>query len=262
MNETELPLQHDPNDPDDGRPLALPAAATLTPSQLLLACLGVLGGAWLLGWGWLGAIACALLLLLSLQRVAPDARLWLARLLVPAARERVLAWVALAVSVVAGLHYLGVYRAVSAWLERVRWDEFGSWADWVGALGQVAIAVLAVYVAWRQYVISRDLTIQQNRITQQQTIDAYFQGVSDLALSEEGLLEDWPQERAFAEGRTAAILNIASTRRGRRKLCAFCRSRVCCRPCSETGISDGRFWTGAAVTPKIAIAACGSSTSA
>ena len=70
-----------------------------------------------------------------------------------------------------------------------------------------AIAILAVYVAWSQYVISKDLTIQQNRITQQQTIDAYFQGISDLALDEEGLLEDWPQERAIAEGRTAAILS-------------------------------------------------------
>jgi hypothetical protein len=54
------------------------------------------------------------------------------------------------------------------------------------------IAVLAVYVAWEQYVISKDLTIQQNRITQQQTIDSYFQGISDLALDEEGFLEDLP----------------------------------------------------------------------
>lgn len=76
------------------------------------------------------------------------------------------------------------------------------------------IAILAVYIAWRQYVISKDLTIQQNLltaqqnlITQQQTIDSYFQGISDLVLDEEGLLEDWPQERAIAEGRTAAILS-------------------------------------------------------
>jgi uncharacterized protein YjbI with pentapeptide repeats len=62
-------------------------------------------------------------------------------------------------------------------------------------------------VAWQQYVISKDLTIQQNRITQQQTIDAYFQGISDLALDEEGFLEDWPQERAIADGRTASILS-------------------------------------------------------
>jgi uncharacterized protein YjbI with pentapeptide repeats len=51
------------------------------------------------------------------------------------------------------------------------------------------------------------LTVQQNIITQQQTIDSYFQGISDLVLDEEGLLEDWPQERAIAEGRTAAIFS-------------------------------------------------------
>ena len=84
--------------------------------------------------------------------------------------------------------------------------EAGSLAEWTGALGQIMIAVLAVYIAWRQYIISKDLTIQQNTITQQQTIDTYFQGICDLALDDEGLLEDWPQERAFCEGRTAAIL--------------------------------------------------------
>ena len=92
-------------------------------------------------------------------------------------------------------------------MNQFKYDEFGSWAEWVGALGQISIAILAVYVAWTQYVISKELTIQQNRITQQQTIDAYFQGISDLALDDEGLLEDWPQERAIAEGRTAAILS-------------------------------------------------------
>ncbi|MGB3239175.1 MAG: pentapeptide repeat-containing protein [Geitlerinemataceae cyanobacterium] len=90
---------------------------------------------------------------------------------------------------------------------KVSWDAVGALGEVIGALGQILIAVIAVYVAWQQYVISRDLTIQQNRITQQQTIDSYFQGVSDLALNDEGLLEDWPQERAIAEGRTAAILS-------------------------------------------------------
>jgi uncharacterized protein YjbI with pentapeptide repeats len=97
---------------------------------------------------------------------------------------------------------------------RINWEASGTLAEWFGALGQIFIAVIAVYVAWRQYVISKDLTIQQNLltvqqniITQQQTIDSYFQGVSDLVLDEEGLLEDWPQERAIAEGRTAAILS-------------------------------------------------------
>ncbi len=82
----------------------------------------------------------------------------------------------------------------------------GALAEGFGALGQILVALLAAYVAWRQYVISRDLTTQQNRITQQQTIDSYFQGIADLILDDEGLLEDWPPERAIAEGRTAAIL--------------------------------------------------------
>jgi uncharacterized protein YjbI with pentapeptide repeats len=88
----------------------------------------------------------------------------------------------------------------------VNWDAVGALAEAFGAIGQISVAFLALYVAWRQYVISKDLTTQQNRITQQQTIDAYFQGISDLILDDEGLLEDWPPERAIAEGRTAAIL--------------------------------------------------------
>jgi uncharacterized protein YjbI with pentapeptide repeats len=88
----------------------------------------------------------------------------------------------------------------------INWTAISALGETFGAIGQILVAFLALYVAWRQYVISKDLTSQQNRITQQQTIDAYFQGVSDLILDEDGLLEDWPPERAIAEGRTAAIL--------------------------------------------------------
>ncbi len=104
--------------------------------------------------------------------------------------------------------------ALTGWIDRLgrivrafNWEAVGALGEVIGAVGQILIAILAVYVAWRQYVISKDLTIQQNLITQQQTIDTYFQGISDLVLDEEGLLEDWPQERAIAEGRTAAILS-------------------------------------------------------
>ncbi|OAB56021.1 low-complexity protein [Phormidium willei BDU 130791] len=103
---------------------------------------------------------------------------------------------------------------------RINWDAVGALGEIVGALGQIAIAILAVYVAWQQYVISRDLTIQQNRITQQQTIDAYFQGISDLTINDEGLLEDWPQERAIADGRTAAILSSVDAT-GKAKILRF-----------------------------------------
>lgn len=129
------------------------------------------------------------------------------KLIQPQKREVFLAWLGWIVAIVSLCKLFGISNRINALLTAIKWDEFGSWAEWFGALGQISIAVIAVYVAWRQYVISRDLTIQQNRITQQQTIDTYFQGICELALGNDGFLEDWPQERAFAEGRTAAILN-------------------------------------------------------
>jgi uncharacterized protein YjbI with pentapeptide repeats len=101
----------------------------------------------------------------------------------------------------------GINRSIVAWALTLRWDILGALGDFLGALGQIFIAFLALFVAWRQYIISRDLTTQQNRITQQQTIDAFFQGISELVLDEEGMLEDWPQERIIAEARTAVILS-------------------------------------------------------
>jgi uncharacterized protein YjbI with pentapeptide repeats len=104
------------------------------------------------------------------------------------------------------LQLSGALDEVRRWTHTPNWDAIGALGDGLGALGQIFIAMIALWVAWRQYVIEKDLTTRQNIITQQQTIDTYFQGVSDLVIDEEGLLEDWPQERAIAEGRTAAIL--------------------------------------------------------
>ena len=109
---------------------------------------------------------------------------------------------------IVGLVYTsGISRPIARWGSGLRWDIISALGDFLGAIGQTFIAILAVYVAWRQYIISRDLTVQQNLITQQQTIDSYFQGISELVLDDEGLLEDWPQERIIAEARTAAILS-------------------------------------------------------
>jgi uncharacterized protein YjbI with pentapeptide repeats len=120
----------------------------------------------------------------------------------------------------------GLIRAIARWGSTLRWDAIGALGDFLGAFGQIFIAILALFVAWRQYIISRDLTAQQNRITQQQTIDAYFQGVSELVLDEEGLLEDWPQERIIAEARTAAILGSIDAS-GKAKVIRFLsRSRL------------------------------------
>ncbi|MFB2894084.1 pentapeptide repeat-containing protein [Aerosakkonemataceae cyanobacterium BLCC-F50] len=163
---------------------------------------------------WLGISGSIVALLLSIRVLWKPLNNWLNQFLPQ--QERIVLFVGVCcILAIAGLlNYLGVYRYIGAWFKTINWEASGALAEWSGALGQISIAVLAVYVAWQQYVISRDLTLEQNRltnqqnlITQQQTIDAYFQGVSDLALGEEGLLEDWPQERIFAEGRTAALLS-------------------------------------------------------
>ena len=97
------------------------------------------------------------------------------------------------------LEFSGILGLLNQWSEEVNWSA-------LSAIGQIAIALVALWVAWQQVRTSVQLTSQQNLITQQQTIDAYFQGISDLVLSDEGQLEDWPLERAIAAGRTAAIL--------------------------------------------------------
>ncbi len=156
---------------------------------------------------WIGWIGIGLTITFALPAILPLLRTWLDELLPPRRLRISLGFVGFVLAIALILDYIGLYTTIYDWLTQFKYDEFGSWADWIGAFGQIAIAIVAVYIAWRQYVISKDLTIQQNRITQQQTIDNYFQGITELALNEEGLLEDWPQERAIAEGRTAAILS-------------------------------------------------------
>ena len=179
----------------------------LSQSQLIIISVILMGlGLWF-RLPWLGIISAVAALLFSLGVVFNSVSGWVIKFLNPQERRTILAFIGFTAAIAGLFNYLGVYRKIGNWLTQFKYDEFGSWADWIGALGQISIAILAVYVAWAQYVISTDLTIQQNRITQQQTIDAYFQGISDLTLNEEGLLEDWPQERAIAEGRTASILS-------------------------------------------------------
>lgn len=175
---------------------------------------------------WLGASCAIVALVFAIRQTAPFIQDWVTFFLTPEERRALIGSVGLAISLLILGKYIGFYQRINQWLTQFKYDEFGSWAEWVGALGQISIAVLAVYVAWQQYVISKDLTIQQNRITQQQTIDTYFQGISDLVLGPDGLLEDWPQERAIAEGRTAAILSSVDAP-GKAKILRFLsRSRL------------------------------------
>jgi len=156
---------------------------------------------------WLSLAGASVALLVSLSTLWKPLRPFLDELLFNQALSILIASVGGFVALVGVLKLVGFDQLLAAWFVKANWDAIGALGEVFGALGQILIAILAVYIAWRQYVIEKDLTIQQNTITQQQTIDSYFQGISDLVLDEEGLLEDWPQERAIAEGRTAAILS-------------------------------------------------------
>ncbi|MBD2099847.1 pentapeptide repeat-containing protein [Leptolyngbya sp. FACHB-261] len=149
---------------------------------------------------WIGISSGSVALLLASRSLLPPLKnLWKSPTISPN-QERLLAVAVLLLAVLGLGTFTGLNARFGAWVDTVNWDAFG-------ALGQILIAILTLWVAWRQYVISKELTSQQNKITQQQTIDSYFQGISELVLDDEGQLEDWPQERAIAEGRTSAILS-------------------------------------------------------
>jgi uncharacterized protein YjbI with pentapeptide repeats len=198
------------------------AAAPLLLVGLIVAIVCIILGL-ALGSSWLGLglliFGTFIAFAFACQILAPYLETYFATILT-GSTPLVLAGTALFFGVIGGLKLIGVDRVIGSWYATANWDALGALGEVFGALGQIMIAVLAVYVAWRQYVISKDLTIQQNRITQQQTIDAYFQGVSELVLDDQGLLEDWPQERAIAEGRSAAILGSVDAM-GRAKVLRF-----------------------------------------
>lgn len=174
---------------------------------------------------WLTLIGALLTLALSWGLIWPTVRSLLAELS-PKQRSIIVALPAFAIGLYGLADALGINRSIKTWWLNLPWNILGSFGDFLGAIGQIFVALLALFVAWRQYIISRDLTLQQNRITQQQTIDAYFQGISELVLDDEGLLEDWPQERIIAEARTAAILTSIDAS-GKAKVIRFLsRSRL------------------------------------
>lgn len=189
---------------------------SVKPRALVIILLGIgitFGGIALNNW-IIGICGTLLTLVLSLVILIPWIKEVIKEWFSYQERTLLVAFFGILVSIFGLIKFGGIGSRLLIWGRKVNWDASGTLAEWFGALGQILIAIIAVYVAWRQYVISKDLTIQQNLltvqqniITQQQTIDSYFQGVSDLVLDEQGLLEDWPQERAIAEGRTAAIFS-------------------------------------------------------
>ncbi len=169
---------------------------------------------------WLGIPGAVVAFILSLRVLWPSLIQQVTNWVVSQRRSSIVAVVTALGAIAALIKLTGLNQQINTWISEINWDVFGALGEVFGAIGQILIAVLALYVTWRQYIISKDLTIQQNRITQQQTIDSYFQGIADLVLDDEGLLEDWPQERALAEGRTAAILGSVDAE-GKAKVLRF-----------------------------------------
>lgn len=197
-------LDLDPSDPANGA-LLLADPAVTSASAVTLVAVAVIGLGIFTGSFWLTLAGSLVATLVSLRLMWPFFQEVLGELS-PRQQSLLIAIPGVLVGLVGLMTITGINRAILLWGLGLRWDILGALGDFLGAIGQIFIAFLALFVAWRQYVISRDLTRQQNLITQQQTIDAFFQGISDLVLDDEGLLEDWPQERIIAEARTAAIL--------------------------------------------------------
>ncbi|MBW4583445.1 MAG: pentapeptide repeat-containing protein [Tildeniella nuda ZEHNDER 1965/U140] len=180
----------------------------LSATTIVLGATAIMVAGFVLNLSWLGLFGAAIALAASVSILwVPFLRPFLRELVSSQEAAVPIAFVGGFVAVVALLKLIGVDRWFSGLFAQANWDAIGALGEVFGAVGQILIALLAVYIAWRQYVIEKDLTTQQNLITQQQTIDSFFQGISDLVLDDDGLLEDWPQERAIAEGRTAAILS-------------------------------------------------------
>ncbi len=117
------------------------------------------------------------------------------------------------------------------------WEAVGALGQIIGAVGSIAIACLAVYIATRQWLdgkrISREqreLTEkiesnneatkqEQERIVRAQSLDSYFDGISTLLLRDEnGVLNE--MARNLTKGRTDAILKILKSEE-KRNLVAF-----------------------------------------
>jgi uncharacterized protein YjbI with pentapeptide repeats len=182
---------------------------------------------------WLAVVGCAIALSISIPITYRSIRQELTESFSPQLNVYVVASIALLCAVIYLMHLGGIFRDIISRSPRINWIAVGTVGLWSGALCQMLIAIFAVYVAWRQYVISRRLTVEQNRLTfqqniltQQQTIDNYFQGICELVLDDDGFLEDWPQERAFAVGRTAALLSSVNAAGKARVLRFLSRSKL------------------------------------
>ena len=189
-----------------GSPLSwLRLARSPAQQQLLLIVLLLL--ALVARWPWLLAVSASLAVVLSCSLLLPPLWRLLSRQLEDLTTARTLAVLTLLLSTVALSLVLGWWQPLIQLFQAGNWEAIGAIGEGViGAIGQILVALVALLIAWRQVLVDQRLSGQQNRITQAQTIDSFIQGVTELVVDEEGLLEDWPLERMLVEGRLAAVL--------------------------------------------------------
>ena len=177
------------------------------PGLPLLVGATVAAGALALGLAPLALAAAAATALVALVQLAPPVGRLLRSALEPGVASSGLALAALILALVVASAALGWWEPLLEIYQRRDWEAIGAIGEGViGAVGQILLALVALVIAWRQYVMEQRLTSQQNRITQAQTIDSFIHGVSELISDGEGFLEDWPLERMLAEGRLAAVM--------------------------------------------------------
>jgi uncharacterized protein YjbI with pentapeptide repeats len=177
------------------------------PALQLLLGVAALSGGLLLGWPLLTLAASLITAALALAQLLPS--LWerIGSRIDDEATVQTMALIGLFTGISAASFALGWWDPLIGIYRSGDWVAIGAIGEGVvGAFGQILVALVALLIAWRQYVVDRRLTTQQNRITQAQTIDSFMQGISELVSDEEGMLEDWPLERMLLEGRTAAVL--------------------------------------------------------
>lgn len=161
-----------------------------------------------LGWPLLRLGSALALLALSLLVLLPPLMRGIQKQLDDPGTLRLLAVTGVLLACLCVLLQLGwLDPYLNLWKQR-DWEAIGAIGEGVvGAFGQILVALVALLIAWQQVRVDQRLTGQQNVITQAQTIDSLIQGISDLIVDEQGLLEDWPLERMLAEGRLAAVLS-------------------------------------------------------
>ncbi|MCF8131717.1 MAG: pentapeptide repeat-containing protein [Synechococcus sp. Tobar2m-G35] len=177
------------------------------PGLPLLVGATIATGGLALGFASLALAAAAITALVALVQLAPSLGRLLRSGLEPGLPSTGLALAALAGAVLIATAALGWWEPLLEVYRQRNWEAIGAIGEGViGAVGQILLALVALMIAWRQYVMEQRLTSQQNRITQAQTIDSFIHGVSELISDGEGFLEDWPLERMLAEGRLAAVM--------------------------------------------------------